>query len=40
VAEKLGRIVITKEEEIQILKKLHLIDQNMSVKDAEKKIKA
>lgn len=38
--KELGRIVITKEEEIQILKKLHLIDQNMSVKDAEKKIKA
>lgn len=40
MAEVFGRIVITKEEEIQILKKLHLIDQNMSVKDAEKKIKA
>ena len=40
MAEVFGRIVITKEEEIQILKELHLIDQNMSVKDAEKKIKA
>ncbi|WP_455011940.1 hypothetical protein [Haemophilus parahaemolyticus] len=38
--EKFERIVITKEEEIQILKELNLIDQNMSVKDAEKKIKA
>ena len=40
MAEKLGRIVITKEEEVQILKELHLIDQNMNIKDAEKKIKA
>ena len=40
MAEKLGRIVITKEEEIQILKKLHLIDQNMSIKDAENRIRA
>ena len=40
MAKEIGRIVITKEEEIQILKKLHLIDQNMSAKDAEKKIKA
>ena len=28
MAEKLGRIVITKEEEVEILKKLHLIDPN------------
>lgn len=40
VEKKYPRIVITKEEEVEILKKLHLIDQNMSLKDAERKIKA
>ena len=40
MAEKLGRIVITKEEEVQILKELHLIDQNLSVKEAENRIRA
>lgn len=40
LTEAYPRIVITKEEEVEILKKLHLIDQNMNIKDAERKIKA
>lgn len=40
IEEHYPKILITREEEIEILKKLHILENNMDLKDAKEKIKA